>query len=188
MLRLPCHPVKQRVPRTLRTRCYRPARCQGARPKSESRARERILEAAYELFSQHGIRAVGVDAIVARSGVARMTLYRHFPSKEALALAFLERREQLWTKDWLQREVERRTDDPRARLLAIFDTFDTWFRRDDFEGAPSSTSYSRSANPPTRSTAPAATTSPRFATSSKRSPQQLASQIPRSSRANGTSS
>ena len=97
-------------------------------------ARERILEAAYDLFSRQGIRAVGIDAIIARSGVARMTLYRHFPSKEALALAFLERREQRWTKDWLQQEVLRRADDPGARLLAIFDTFHTWFRREDFEG------------------------------------------------------
>jgi AcrR family transcriptional regulator len=43
-----------------------------------SDARERILEAAYELFSRQGIRAVGIDTIIERSGVARMTLYRHF--------------------------------------------------------------------------------------------------------------
>ena len=58
------------------------------------KARERILEAAYELFSRHGIRAVGIDTIVESSGVARMTLYRHFASKDALVLAFLERREE----------------------------------------------------------------------------------------------
>jgi AcrR family transcriptional regulator len=105
------------------------------KPASESpRARERILEAAYDLFSRNGVRAVGIDTIVERSGVARMTLYRHFPSKDALVLAFLERREQRWTKDWLEREVERRADDPRERLLAIFDLFDAWFQRRDFEG------------------------------------------------------
>jgi AcrR family transcriptional regulator len=97
-------------------------------------ARERILDAAYELFSRHGIRAVGIDAIVEQSGVARMTLYRHFASKEALVLAFLERREQRWTRDWLQREVERRATDPAERLLAIFDVFDDWFQHTDFEG------------------------------------------------------
>jgi AcrR family transcriptional regulator len=97
-------------------------------------ARERILEAAYELFSRHGVRAVGIDAIIRRSGVARMTLYRHFASKEALVLAFLERREQRWTQDWLQAEVQRRSDDPAQRLLAVFDVFDEWFRREDFEG------------------------------------------------------
>lgn len=103
---------------------------QGAGPD----ARERILDAAYELFSQQGIRAVGIDAIVERSGVARMTLYRHFVSKNALVLAFLERREERWTRAWLQAEVERRADDPAGRLLAVFDVFDGWFREPGFEG------------------------------------------------------
>jgi AcrR family transcriptional regulator len=97
-------------------------------------ARERILEAAYDLFSRRGIRAVGIDTIVEASGVARMTLYRHFASKEALVLAFLERRDARWTRAWLQAEVERRSADPSQRLLAIFDVFDAWFRRPDFEG------------------------------------------------------
>lgn len=97
-------------------------------------ARERILEAAYDLFSREGIRAVGIDAIIEQSGVARMTLYRHFGSKDALVLAFLERREERWTRDWLQQEVSRRAVAPRDRLLAIFDVFDEWFQRDDFEG------------------------------------------------------
>ncbi len=90
--------------------------------------------ASSRLCSRQGIRAVGIDAIVERSGVSRMTLYRHFPSKDALVLAFLDRREERWTKDWLRHEVERRADDPRARLLAIFDVFYGWFRREDFEG------------------------------------------------------
>jgi AcrR family transcriptional regulator len=97
-------------------------------------ARERIDRTAYELFSRHGIRAVGVDTISARSGVAKMTLYRHYPSKDDLALAFLRRREELWTRSWLQKEVERRARTPAARLLAVFDVFDKWFRRSDFEG------------------------------------------------------
>jgi AcrR family transcriptional regulator len=97
-------------------------------------ARERILGAAYELFSRDGIRAVGIDAIIARSGVARMTLYRQFASKDDLVLAFLKRREELWTREWLQAEVERRATGPGQRLLAIFDVFDEWFRREDFEG------------------------------------------------------
>jgi AcrR family transcriptional regulator len=102
--------------------------------RPESGARERILEAAYELFSRRGIRAVGIDDIVERSGVARMTLYRHFASKDTLVLAFLERREERWTRDWLQREVERRGLEPAERLLAIFDVFDGWFHQADFEG------------------------------------------------------
>jgi AcrR family transcriptional regulator len=97
-------------------------------------ARERLVTAAYELFSQLGVQAVGIDAIIERSGVARQTMYRHFASKQELVLAFLERREQLWTRDWLEAEVARRGSDPREQLLAIFDVFDRWFRAPDFEG------------------------------------------------------
>jgi AcrR family transcriptional regulator len=96
--------------------------------------RDRILEAAYDLFSHHGLQAVGINAILERSGVAKRTLYRHFSSKEELIVEFLRLREQRWTKDWLQREVERRADTPDERLLAIFDVFDEWFQDDDLEG------------------------------------------------------
>jgi AcrR family transcriptional regulator len=99
-------------------------------------ARERILEAAYQLFARHGVRAVGIDAIVARSGVARMSLYHHFASKDDLVLSVLQRRDERWTKQWLLRQVELRTDDPSKRLLAFFDLFDEWFRDPDFEGCP----------------------------------------------------
>ena len=98
------------------------------------RAKERILAAAYDLFSRHGIRAVGIDAIIEQSGVARMTLYRHFSCKEQLVLAFLEQRAQFWASGWLQTEVMRRATTPRDRLLAIFDVFGEWFRVDGFEG------------------------------------------------------
>jgi AcrR family transcriptional regulator len=97
-------------------------------------ARERLLTAAYELFSTRGVQAVGIDMIIQRSGVARQTMYRHFDSKQDLVLAFLQRREELWTRDWLQGTVERAADDPRERLLAIFDAFDRWFREPGFEG------------------------------------------------------
>jgi AcrR family transcriptional regulator len=97
-------------------------------------ARERILAAAYELFSRRGIRDVGVDEIVERAGVARMTVYRQFGSKDELVLAFLARREDVWTEGWLRTEVESLADDPGERLLAIFDVFDGWFRTPGFEG------------------------------------------------------
>jgi AcrR family transcriptional regulator len=97
-------------------------------------ARERILEAAYDLFAHQGTRSVGVDAVIERSGVAKMTLYRHFKSKQDLVLAFLDRREALWTEDWLIREVSVRASDPKQRLLAIFDAYHDWFQVEDFEG------------------------------------------------------
>jgi AcrR family transcriptional regulator len=63
-----------------------------------------------------------------------MTLYRNFPSKNDLIIDFLSRREELWTREWLQAESQRRGDTPREQLLAIFDTFSEWFVRPDFEG------------------------------------------------------
>jgi AcrR family transcriptional regulator len=97
-------------------------------------ARERVLQAAYELFSRHGVRAVGVDTIIEKAGVAKMSFYRHFPSKDELVLAFLARREDLWTRAWLEGEVRSRAVLPEDQLLAIFEVFDGWFHRDDFEG------------------------------------------------------
>ncbi len=103
-------------------------------PSPTTPARERILEAAYRLFTMRGLRAVGVDTIIARAGVAKMTFYRHFRSKEGLALAVLERRETLWTHEWFEGEVKSRANQPEERLLAIFDIFDEWFQRPDYEG------------------------------------------------------
>lgn len=97
-------------------------------------ARERILSTAYRLFCRHGIRAVGIDTIIEQSGVAKMSVYRHFRSKDDLVIAVMDRREALWSKEWLEREVARRAGDPADRLLAVFDVFDGWFRRRDFEG------------------------------------------------------
>jgi AcrR family transcriptional regulator len=96
-------------------------------------ARERILETAYQLFARRGIRAVGVDEVIARADVAKATLYRHFPTKNALVLAFLERREQRWTVGWVEAEARRRGATPEEQLLAIFDLFDEWFHTPDFE-------------------------------------------------------
>jgi AcrR family transcriptional regulator len=103
-------------------------------PRPTPMARERILGAAYELFSQRGVRAVGIDELIDRAGVAKATLYKHFSSKDALVLAFLEQREQIWTRDWVEAEARRRGETPEEQLLAIFDLFDEWFQRDDFEG------------------------------------------------------
>ena len=98
-----------------------------------SSARERILDAAYELFSRRGIQAVGVNEVTERAGVATATLYRHFPSKDELVLAFLDLREQRWTKDLIEAGAMRRGSNPEQHLLAIFDVLDEWFHRDDFE-------------------------------------------------------
>jgi AcrR family transcriptional regulator len=95
--------------------------------------RQRILDSAYRLFSQRGIRDVGIDEIVVEAGVARATLYRQFKSKDELVLAFLEQREQRWTFGAVEAEARRRGNTPEEQLLAIFDVYDGWFQQADFE-------------------------------------------------------
>jgi AcrR family transcriptional regulator len=99
-------------------------------------AQARILETAYELFSRNGVRAVGIDRIIAEAKIAKATLYRHFASKEDLVLAFLDLREQRWTREWLEAETERLARTPQERVLTVFDALDEWFHRADFEGCP----------------------------------------------------
>src|SRR6266487_5972601 len=101
--------------------------------EGQDSGRERISRAAYELFSREGVRAVGVDAVIARAGTAKMTLYRNFPSKDDLIIDFLRRREQLWTREWLEAESRQRGASPRGQLLAVFDVFSEWFEQPDFE-------------------------------------------------------
>jgi AcrR family transcriptional regulator len=102
---------------------------------STSDPRARILATTYELFSRRGIRAVGVDEIIETAGVAKATLYRHFPPKDDLVLAFLQRRDDVWTHGWVEREARSRADDSENQLLAIFDIFDEWFHSEDFEAS-----------------------------------------------------
>ena len=97
----------------------------------EIRPRERLMEAAYELFSKDGVSQVGIDTILAKSGCAKAS---NFKTKVELAIAFLGRREAVWTRGWLESEIKRRATSPEARLLAIFDVFDGWFHKKSFEG------------------------------------------------------
>src|ERR1700682_321845 len=98
-----------------------------------SSARARILDAAYELVSHRRLPAAGGNEVTEHAGAATATLYRHSPSKDKLVLAFLDLREQRWTKDIIEAGAMRRGSNPEERLLAIFDVLDEWFHRDDFE-------------------------------------------------------
>ncbi len=95
--------------------------------------RDQILDAAIALFNSGGFHAVGVDAIVEAAGVAKMTLYNHFPSKDDLIVATLERRSDLFQR-WLDSAVEPAGDDPRAKILAVFDAVRGWYRHREFNG------------------------------------------------------
>ena len=98
-------------------------------------ARERILATATELFCQHGIHSVGVDLVIAKSGVAKMTLYRHFGSKDDLVLASLDRMSITWMS-WLRSRVSARRGRKDDRPLAVFDALGEWFDTPAFRGCP----------------------------------------------------
>jgi AcrR family transcriptional regulator len=104
-------------------------------PNTASKARERILETASTLFYQKGIRNVGIDEIIATSGVARMTLYKHFTSKDQLVVEVLRHRCERWLS-WFRETVERSSPTAQAKLLAIFDALDEWFKQPEFRGCP----------------------------------------------------
>jgi AcrR family transcriptional regulator len=92
------------------------ARQSDAVRSSDSRsARNRILDVACDLFYRHGVRAVGIDTIIAAAGVAKMSLYRAFLSKDALIVVCLERREAEFWERW-ERTVLLHAGDPRAQL------------------------------------------------------------------------
>jgi AcrR family transcriptional regulator len=99
-----------------------------ARPR-RSEARERILETADRLFYNEGIHAVGVQRVVAEASVTRVTLYRHFPSKDDLVSAYLSRRED-YDRDQVDGIIEAHPDDPRRALSELA----TALTRDDFAG------------------------------------------------------
>jgi AcrR family transcriptional regulator len=95
-------------------------------------ARERLLEAANELFYAEGVQSVGIDRVIEQAGVAKASLYNTFGSKEELVKAYLENRH-AGTTARLHAAVERESD-PRARLLAVFDAQAEFFSQPGFRG------------------------------------------------------
>lgn len=100
-----------------------------------SAARDRVLKTASRLFHREGIRAVGVDRIAAEAEVGKMTLYRHFATKDDLVVAVLEGRDGP-ARAALAAAMEHAGDDPHARLLAPFAMLEPWFASKGFRGCP----------------------------------------------------
>jgi AcrR family transcriptional regulator len=96
-------------------------------------ARDRLLDTAERLFYAEGTRAVGIDRILAESGVGKASLYRHFPTKDELVLAVLRRRDEEW-RCWLREAVDELDVPPDRRPLAVFDALSARFARADFRG------------------------------------------------------
>ncbi len=94
--------------------------------------RDRLVSVALKLFHQYGFHATGIDKILAESGIAKNTLYRHFKSKDELILASLRKQDEEF-RNWLMREVESRKN-VVERLLAVFDVYEEWSRTPAFFG------------------------------------------------------
>jgi len=96
-------------------------------------ARERILDTAFRLFYAHGPRGVGVDTVIAESSVAKATLYKHFPRKDDLVLAYLDKVDQTWFGG-LRAAARAAGDDPREQLVGMFDALASAGRRAGYHG------------------------------------------------------
>src|SRR3954464_2080528 len=105
------------------------------RKRETSEARQRILETADRLFYQEGIRAVGIDRIIAEAGVAKMSLYNHFSSKDDLILAVLEYREGNVLK-FFRSSMEHHANKAKNQLWAFFAALKDFFESPGFRGCP----------------------------------------------------
>jgi AcrR family transcriptional regulator len=96
-------------------------------------ARARILDTAFQLFYAHGPHRVGVDTIITASGVAKATLYKHFPRKDDLILAYLDVADEAWSGQ-LRAAAEAAGDEPRDQLVGMFDALTAACRREGYHG------------------------------------------------------
>ena len=110
-------------------------RRRGAPRRNEPSARSRLIETATELFYQEGIRAVGIDAVVARSGVSKSSLYRTFASKEELIAAFAESENQRFWR-WWDETMERCAGAPFRQLRALLEGIGDQIASPRFRGCP----------------------------------------------------
>jgi AcrR family transcriptional regulator len=115
-------------------------------PKPPSEARQRILETADRLFYQNGIRAVGVDRVIAEAGVAKMTLYAHFPSKDDLIVAVLRHREDA-LREFVGEAMGRHAKRAKDRLRAFFAALKDLFSQSGFRGCPFQNALAELADP-----------------------------------------
>jgi AcrR family transcriptional regulator len=94
--------------------------------------RRHIVETAYRLFKRDGFHATGIDRIIAEAEVAKMTMYRHFPSKDGLIVEVLD-----WRAERFKRQLDRLAETagtPQEKIATIFDWHERWFDSPDFHG------------------------------------------------------
>jgi AcrR family transcriptional regulator len=96
-------------------------------------ARQRVLATAFRLFYAHGIRAIGVDRIIAEAGVAKATFYKHFPAKDSLVIAYLDTVDGIWSQQ-LHDAAEAAGPAPADQLVGMFDALSSACRREGYRG------------------------------------------------------
>lgn len=97
------------------------------------RKKDHLVQTALDLFDRDGFTATGIDKILAAAGVAKMTLYNNFKSKEALIVATLKTRDAAW-RNWFESMVEETAPDAAGRLIGLFDALEAWFSQRGFRG------------------------------------------------------
>lgn len=102
-------------------------------PDTRGSARDKILDTAFRLFYARGPRGAGIDTVVAESGVAKTTLYKYFPRKDDLVLAYLDKVDQTWFGQ-LRAAARAAGDDPREQMVGLFDALASACRRDGYHG------------------------------------------------------
>ena len=111
--------------------------------------RDVLVETALDLFYRDGFHATGIDKVLAEASVAKMTLYKHFRSKDELIVAALRLHDRRF-REWFVEAVESRAKKPRKRLLAVFSVLSEWMSSDGFQGcafAKAAAEYGDPSNP-----------------------------------------
>ena len=108
-------------------------------------AAEKVLRSASELFYRDGIAATGVDTVVEHAGVAKRTLYNNFDGKDELVAAYLRDRDERWRA--ALKEITERYEDPKERLLAVFEAYGEWLVGGDYRGCAFINAASEISNP-----------------------------------------
>ncbi len=109
--------------------------------------RDRVIEAGLRLFNQHGFHAVGLDLIYREAGVSKRTFFNHFPSRDDLVLAVIQRRDADWRALLHDQTTQLNHIEPAQQLLAIFDLLVEWFNTHDFNGCMLTTACGEYSNP-----------------------------------------
>ena len=104
------------------------------RMKSKLAPREKVFQTAARLFYRHGYRAIGVDRLAEQSGIGKMTLYRHYPSKDDLILAYLKDSDEIFWRAF--EEITKDKPRPDAKLLAFFESLQEYVNTPELHGCP----------------------------------------------------